>query len=62
MSTTVDRWDAMTLHLSGAPLPILPAIPGRLHTAPPVTAADPLADAWDADNTHAKRPTAESTT
>ena len=43
----IDRFDVMALHLAGDPLPPLPAIPGRVHKAPPTTDDDPFADRWE---------------
>ncbi len=43
-----DRFTIMVLALSGSPPPPpAPALPGRVHKAPPGSDDDPYAAAWD---------------
>lgn len=46
---TIDRWTLTLAALLGEPLPPLPALPGRKHTAPPER-RDAVLAAWEALN------------
>ncbi len=48
---TVDRWEAMRLHLDGQAMPTPPALPGRRHQPLAVPdESDETAAAWEAVN------------